>query len=259
VKCSCTRGLARATAGRPRVWRSWQTMCSGTRGLGHGHLGEEREELLVAMPREAGVGDLAGGHLEGGEQRRRARGGRSRGSGVRAGPGAPATSAGCGRGPGSGSTPPLSATAARLGLDVPRFQRDDDDPAIAAAVDADEARDRIGRIGVTGISSRTRRGRSADLRGRSRSRRSSGPSILCCAGPEPLRARQGTWPRSSARVLALLSPLSALLLARSSPTPSSVAPSCWPAPGCSTWGSPWCWCPGRRVELTSLGDPAPRS
>jgi hypothetical protein len=33
--------------------------------IGVGDLLEEAEELLVAMPRVAGVGDFAGGHFEG--------------------------------------------------------------------------------------------------------------------------------------------------------------------------------------------------
>src|SRR3954447_5853027 len=38
-------------------------------GIGGGDLLEEGQELLVAVPVGAGLGDLAGGHLEGGEQR----------------------------------------------------------------------------------------------------------------------------------------------------------------------------------------------
>jgi len=37
-------------------------------GVGAGDLLEEPEELLVAVPRPAGRGDLAGGDLQGGEQ-----------------------------------------------------------------------------------------------------------------------------------------------------------------------------------------------
>ncbi len=45
----------------------------------------------------------------------------------------------------------LTATAARLGLNVPEFQRDDDDPAIAQAVTADQADGT--RLGIAGVPS----------------------------------------------------------------------------------------------------------
>ena len=37
--------------------------------IGGGHLLEKAQELLMAVPLGAGVGDPPGGHLEGGEQR----------------------------------------------------------------------------------------------------------------------------------------------------------------------------------------------
>jgi hypothetical protein len=40
--------------------------------VGLGHLFEEAQELLVPVPRQAGLGDLAGGNLERGEQGGRA-------------------------------------------------------------------------------------------------------------------------------------------------------------------------------------------
>ena len=44
-------------------------MCSSPPWIGLGDLLEEAQELLVAVPGQAGVDDLAGGDLEGGEQR----------------------------------------------------------------------------------------------------------------------------------------------------------------------------------------------
>ena len=38
-------------------------------GIGPGDLAQEPQEFLVPVPGVAGVGDLAGGHLQGGEQR----------------------------------------------------------------------------------------------------------------------------------------------------------------------------------------------
>src|SRR4051812_10878706 len=72
VKCSRTRGCRASqarTAGCLWVDRLSATTCSSRRGIGDGDLLEEGQELLVAMPVGAGLGDLAGGHLEGGEQR----------------------------------------------------------------------------------------------------------------------------------------------------------------------------------------------
>lgn len=69
----------------------------------------------------------------------------------------------------------LSATAARLGLDVPRFQRDDANPAIAAAVTADRGL----RNSSAGSGARARTCRSRprdDARGARHGRRGWGPA-----------------------------------------------------------------------------------
>ena len=72
MKCRVIRGLL----GQPGLhrwgacgWRSCRTTtCSCTPRVGLGDLLEEAQELLVAVPRVAGVGDLAGGDLQRGEQ-----------------------------------------------------------------------------------------------------------------------------------------------------------------------------------------------
>src|SRR3712207_6839427 len=72
VKCSRTRGMVLEPGAHRRMLVGGVVVDHHVQPparIGGGHLPEKREELLVAVPLGAGVGDPSGGDLQRGEQR----------------------------------------------------------------------------------------------------------------------------------------------------------------------------------------------